>query len=137
MSPGRDEHETDRAALVRELRQARHIARCQAADLDRARSELVATRARAAAFARQQVAAARCLATPEPAVAAPQPAPCHPVASSVTDEAGLRAEIARLERHRDEARLLRASLSWRITRPLRALRRPRRTWRFLIDRLRS
>jgi hypothetical protein len=75
MSPDREDHETDHAALVRELRQARHIARCQAADLDRARSELVATRARATAFARQQVAAARCLAAPEQAVAVPPAAP--------------------------------------------------------------
>jgi uncharacterized damage-inducible protein DinB len=122
----------DDEALVRQLRQARHIAQCREADLDRARSELVATRARAAAFASQNAAAARRLAACEQAVAERREA-----ASPVTNEAELRAEIARLEQHRDEARRLRASLSWRVARPLRALRRPRRTLRILIDRLRS
>lgn len=44
----------DREALVRQLRQAWHRARCQETDLDRARSELAATRARAAVFVSQQ-----------------------------------------------------------------------------------
>jgi hypothetical protein len=122
----------DDEALVRQLRQARHIAQCREADLDRARSELVATRGRAAAFASQHAALLRRLAALE------QPVAQRPEAASpVTNEAELRAEIARLEQHRDEARLMRTSLSWRVTRPLRALRRPRRTLRILMDRLRS
>jgi hypothetical protein len=60
--------------------------------------------------------------------------PTPPIAGLVTSEAGLRAEIALLTQHRDEARVLRQSLSWRLTRPLRALRRPRRTLRILLDR---
>ena len=47
----------------------------------------------------------------------------------------LRAEIALLTQHRDEAHRLRQSLSWRVTRPLRALRQPRLALRILLDRL--
>ena len=130
-------------ALVRALRQARHISRCQAADLDRARLELAATQARAAAFARQQEAALLSVAALEQTVARLQaeqakltaPLPAEATGSPSTGEAELRGEIALLAQHRDEAHRLRQSLSWRVTRPLRALRQPRLTLRILRARL--
>ena len=63
------------------------------------------------------------------------PAPTQAAMGPETGEAGLRAEIVRLQQHCNEAHLLRQSLSWRVTRPLRALRRPRLTLRILLDRL--
>jgi hypothetical protein len=59
----------DDKALVRQLRQARHIGGCREVDLDRARSELVATRPRRAAFASQHAALLRRLSALEQPVA--------------------------------------------------------------------
>jgi dsDNA-binding SOS-regulon protein len=121
-------------ALVQPLRQARHIIRCQAVDLDRARLELAATQARATAFARQLDAALLRVAWLEQSVArleAEQGRLTALLLAGATDE----AEIALLARHRDEAHRLRQSVSWRVTRPLRALRQPRLALRILIDRL--
>jgi uncharacterized small protein (DUF1192 family) len=130
-------------ALLKVLRQTWHISRCQTVDLDRARLELVATQARATAFARQQEAALLRVAALEQAVARLQGEqarltallPAEGMGSPVMDDANLRAEIALLVQHRDEAHRLRRSLSWRVTRPLRALRQPRVTLRILLDRL--
>ena len=128
-------------ALVRALRQTRHLSRCQAVDLDRARLELAATQARAAAFARQHEAALLRLSALEQAIARLQaeqakltaPLPAEATGSPATGEAELRGEIALLAQHRDEAHRLRQSLSWRVTRPLRALRQPRLALRILRD----
>jgi hypothetical protein len=132
----------DYDALLRELRQVRHISQCRAVDLERAQLELAATRARAAIFASQQEAALQRVLTLERALLSLKAEqgrltallPTPPIARLVTSEAELRAEIALLTQHRDEARILRQSLSWRVTRPLRAVRRPRRTLRILLDR---
>ena len=99
-----------------------------AADLDRARRELAAERARTAAFAAK-------LAGAEGRIAALDRA--GPMPSAPETEGALRAEIAALLHHREEARLLRASSSWRITRPLRALSRPGQTVRILLRRFRA
>lgn len=132
----------DHDALVRELRQCRHLSQIRAVDLDRARSELAATRAKAAAFANQLGEALLRVAALSDAVARLQAeqarltALLHAQAGpGHMPETDLQAEIALLLQHRDEARLLRQSLSWRVTRPLRALRRPRRTLRILLGRL--
>jgi hypothetical protein len=125
-------------AVARALRQARHIARCQAVDLDRARLELAATQARATAFARQQEAALLRAAALEQAVAglqAEQARLTTLLLAGAMCEANLRTEIALLTQHRNEAYRLRQSLSWRVTRPLRALRQPRLTLRILLDRI--
>ena len=125
-------------ALTRALRQARHIARCQAVDLDRARLALAATQARATAFVRQQDAALLRVAWLEHSVArleAEQARLTALLAAGAKCQANLRTEIALLAQHRDEAYRLRQSLSWRVTRPLRALRQPRLTLRIVLDRL--
>jgi hypothetical protein len=130
-------------ALARALRQARHISRCQAVDLDRARLELAATQARAAVFARQQEAALLRVTVLEQAVALLRAKQARlsalsqagAMGSPMMSGANLRAEIALLAQHRDEAHRLCQSLSWRVTRPLRALRQPRLTLRILLDRL--
>ena len=105
------------------LRQLRHELQMAATDLDRARQELIAERARTAAFA-ARLSEAACLAASDHA-AGP---------SSSVNEVALQAEVAALLHHREEVRLLRASTSWRITRPLRALGRPAQTLRILFRR---
>ena len=129
-------------ALVRALRQARHLSRCQAVDLDRARLELMATQTRASAFARQHEAALLRVAALEQTLARLQAEQARLTAllsAEATERPvardDLRAEIALLTQHRDEAHRLRQSLSWRVTRPLRALRQPRLALRILLDRL--
>jgi hypothetical protein len=142
MTAAPDHDAPDYNALLRELRQARHISQCRAVDLERAQLELAATRARTAASASQQEAAVQHVVTLEQALLRLQAEHARlsallsapPVASLMTSEAGLQAEIALLAQHRDEARILRQSMSWRVTRPLRALRRPRRALRILLDR---
>jgi chromosome segregation ATPase len=132
----------DRDALTRELRQCRHLSQIRAGDLDRACAELAATRARATAFANQLEQALQRVAALSDSVARLQAEQARLTAlvhargeTGDTTESDLQAEIARLLQHRDEARMLRQSLSWRVTRPLRALRHPRRTLRILLDRL--
>ncbi len=107
------------------LRQLRHELQMLASDLDRAKHELAAERARTAAFAAQLEQALARLAERD------RPAPPPPAGET---EVALRAEVAALLQHREEARLLRASTSWRITRPLRALSRPGYTLRVLLGR---
>lgn len=141
MNAAPDHNMPDHEALLRALRQAQHISRCQAVDLERAQLELAATRIRATAFARQQETTLLRAGRLEQALLRLQAEQARmttllsaqAVANPVSDD-GLRAEIALLVQHREEARLLRQSLSWRVTRPLRALRRPRRTLRILLAR---
>jgi hypothetical protein len=93
-------------ALARALRQARHIARCQAVDLDRARLELAATQARATAFARQQEALEQAVA----GLQAEQARMTTLLLAGTKCEANLRTEIGLLARNRNEAHRLRQSL---------------------------
>jgi hypothetical protein len=132
----------DEVTLAKALRQCRHLSRMRATDLDRATAELAAMRIRATAFARQQEQALLDLALTTDVIAGLQAEQARLAALLRTEadarrhtEALLRAEIAALLRHRDEARMLRQSISWRVTRPLRAIRRPRTTLRILISRM--
>ena len=107
------------------LRQLRHELQMVVTDLDRAKQELTAERARTAALAARLIEAS-CRAATD------QAAPPTPSAA----ELALQAEVAALLHHREEVRLLRASNSWRVTRPLRALGRPAEVVRTLLRRLR-
>ncbi len=107
------------------LRQLRHALQMAEADLERAKQELTAERARTAAFAARLSEAPR---------AAENDHAADPATSAT--ELALRAEIASLVPYRDEVRLLRASTSWRVTRPLRALSRPAQALRALLGRSR-
>jgi predicted transcriptional regulator len=125
--------------LAKALRQCRHLSQMRATDLDLAVAELAASRSRATTFARQQEQALLHLASREEAVARLQAEQARLAAVRRSEEearhhteAALRAEIEELLRHRDEARMLRQTISWRVTRPLRAIRRPRTTLRILI-----
>ena len=141
MSPSIDTPAPDGTELARQLRQCRQMSQSQAVDLDRAKSEIGAARARAAAFAGQLDEALLRVATLEEALArlqaerdrlAAQPPAREAMSQDI--EASLRAEIETLLRHRDEAQVLRQSTSWRVTRPLRALRRPKHVLRILLGR---
>jgi hypothetical protein len=139
MTAAPDHDAPDYDSLLKALRQARQISQCRAVDLERAQLELVATRARTAAFASQQEAAVWRVVMLEQTLLRLEAEQARLIAllsapPVAAGEAGLQAEIALLTQHRDEARVLRQSMSWRVTRPLRALRRPRRTLRILLDR---
>jgi hypothetical protein len=129
----------DDPVSAQERRQYRHEARMSATDLSRATAELAAMRARAAAFARGEQQALRRLALLDAGMTRFQAERERLAArleaegeARASAEAALRAQIAALLGHRDEARILRQTISWRITRPLRAIRRPRTTMRRLI-----
>jgi hypothetical protein len=132
----------DRGDLAREHRQCRHVAQVRGVDLDRAKLELAATRSRASAFASQLDAALLRVAVLEDVVAGLQAELIRLAALRRTEDetrretaAVLRAEIAALLLHRDEALRLRESTSWRVTRPLRALKRLQETLRAMIRRV--
>ena len=133
----------EREQLARQARQNRHMLDSATGDLARATAEIAAMRDRAAAFARQLDAALLRAAEAEEAANRTRAELSHADAAMQAREqardhqrqaaeAMLRAEIGTLARHRDEASLLRQTTSWRITRPLRAFRRPGRTLRILF-----
>lgn len=134
--------DTNTDQLARQFRRCQTLMQSYAVDLDRARMELIASRAREVTFAAQQDAALQRVAelTHRLACIHAEQArlgnlPNTESTPSAPPDAHLQAEIMRLLQNRDEAHLLRQSLSWRITRPLRALRRPRRTLRILLTRM--
>ena len=111
-----------RSAFPMGERQLHHQLQMCHDDLRRARLELAATRADASALATRLHEALLHSAELDETVARQQ----DTRATSHLDRAGeqrLHLEIQALQHHRAEAHAMRHSLSWRITRPLRGLRR--------------
>lgn len=132
----------DYVGLAREQRQYQHVSQVRGVDLDRARLELAATRSRASAFASQLEEALVRVAVLGDLVARLQGELTTLAALRRAEEETrretetfLRAEVETLLRHRDEAEILRQSTSWRVTRPLRALKRLQVTLRTLVRRV--
>ena len=126
----------ERDEILRRLRQCRNCLESKAVDLERAAWEISAMRGRATAFADQLDATLLRVVELEQTVAKAMTEQAGIVTQLHTlenigrvTEAELRAEIEAL---RDDAHILRQSTSWRITRPLRALRRSGRTLRMLF-----
>jgi FkbM family methyltransferase len=109
-----DSLKTELDKTGKQLRRTEILAQSQAIDLERAYTELVAMRERGKAL----VATMEASGTgdlPSDRISEPYPTP---------STEGLASEIARIY----------ASTSWRLTRPLRALKRPRRTLQILLGR---
>lgn len=111
----------DRGRDDREAQQARRGLRDAQDDLVRALAELAAANGRASAFASQLEAALRRVAVLEAALA-------HAEAERDERDATLRETEEGLREARHETDRLVQSASWRVTRPLRALRRPGGLW---------
>lgn len=109
-------------SLTSELRRLQRVAQTRATDLDRAHAEMIAMRERGQALGVELDAAAmRCLLVERDAQ------------SLMAAKAHSEAEAESLGLQLQDVF---ASTSWRITRPLRALARPRRTMNIVLGKLR-
>ena len=116
---------------TRDRRRLQHLSEAQSTDLSRASAELVAMRERSSAIARELDAALDRVAAGLGGLDRSR-AETAAVQARLAEEQGAATSTA--HEQRQELGLMLRSTSWRITRPLRALRRPRRTLRILLGR---
>ena len=118
-------------ASTKDRRRLQQLAEAQSTDLVRASAELVAMRERSSALARELDAALDNVAGMGGALDRSR-AETAEIQSRLAQGKDSAATIA--HEHRQELGLMLRSTSWRVTRPLRALRRPGRTLRILLGR---
>ena len=125
-------------AGTRDKRRLQHLVEAQSTDLSRASAELVAMRERSSALALEldaaldRVAAVLGLADRSRAETAEAQTRCTEAQARLAAEQA--AALSTAHAQRQEVGLMLRSTSWRVTRPLRALRRPRRSLRILLGR---
>lgn len=117
-----EEAKTHITTLTRELRHTEASAKTKAGDLARAHAEIIAMRERGQALGTELDAAAMSCLLAE-----------RDKQQLLTLKSQMEADTLRIFQRLESVY---ASSSWRVTRPLRALARPRRTMRFVLDHFR-